>query len=194
MDNLDDLKALWHTAKTDNLPTAAEIKQLSGKFRHQQLRRKWLVVIGAIITALSMVAVMLVYHARFITTWIGELLIIGSCVAIIIDNVKAMKRYDELDDCSNKELLAFVEKTRQNQIRYYKRTEYLIMLPCCVGWLLYLYEVAMRLTSHSIWVLMGAVIYLLIIWLWVRPYYFKKNGKKLNALEDRIKNISKQLE
>jgi Flp pilus assembly protein TadB len=194
MDNLDDLKALWHTAKIDNLPTAQEVKQLSIKFRRQHVRKKRLIIIGAIITALLMIGVMLVYHARLTTTWIGEVLIIGSCVALVFDNNKAMRRFNELDDCSNKEFVAFIEKTRQNQIQYYKRKEYLIMLPACVGWLMYLYEVAMHWPGFSRWVYVGAVVYLLVIWFWVRPYYFKKNAKKLNTIEERLKNISKQLE
>lgn len=194
MDNLNDLKALWRTAKTDDLPTSAEMLQLVKKFRQQRLRKKWLVVAVGAGTLLSMLAVMLVRHTQLTTTWVGEVIIASSSLALMVDNILSMKRFNQLDNCSNKEFLAFVEKTRQNQLRYHQKTEYLIMLPFCIGWLLYLYEIVIMAGGLLFWVYVPAIIYLLIIWLWVRPYTYKKDEKKLNALEERLKNIHKQLE
>ncbi|MBS7566425.1 hypothetical protein KHS38_18595 [Mucilaginibacter sp. Bleaf8] len=194
MDNLNDLKALWLTAKTDDLPTSAEMLQIIKKFRQQRLKKKRLVIILAGVTALSMVAVMLFHRSQLFTTWAGEVLIILSSLALMIDNIRSMKRFQQLDNCSNKEFVSFIEKTRQNQLQYYKKKEYMIMLPCCIGWLLYLYEIVIITGGLFMWVYVPAVIYLLVIWLWVRPYTFKKDAKKLNAIEERLKNIHKQLE
>jgi len=61
MDNLDDLKAIWHTAKTDVLPTSGEMLQMIRKFRSQKLRNKWLVIGVSCLSSCFMVLVLSIF-------------------------------------------------------------------------------------------------------------------------------------
>jgi len=193
MDNLTDLKAIWHTAKTDSLPTSAEMLKLIKQFRRQRLKKKWMIIIGASFLTVVMVFGMITYHSKLLTTLIGEVLIIASMVLLAATNIKSLKRFYQLDDCSNLEFLDFIEQTRQNQIYYYKKTQVAIMLLCSVGLLLYMYELASRHQSWFIGIYAGISVYLLVIWLVVRPYFFKKNAKKLSNVRIRLEKLSKQL-
>lgn len=193
MDNLTDIKAIWLTAKTDNLPTSNEMIQFVRKFRGQKLRKKWTVIIGSGLLSLLVIAVMVIGNFKLLITYTGGGMIAVSGILLAFTNIKSLKRFYQLDDCSNLEFLAFIEQTRQNQIYYYKKTQVIIMLFCSVGLLLYMYEPASR---HMVWLIgiyAACIIYLLILWLVVRPRIFKRNAEKLNTTRQRLEKISQQL-
>jgi hypothetical protein len=193
MDNLDDLKALWRTAKTDSLPSSKEMRQLVSKFRHQKLRSKWLVIVSSCLLALVIISILIITDFKMATTYIGGGLMAISALLLAATNIKSLKRFYQLEDCSNLEFLAFIEQTRQNQIYYYKKTMGIIVSVCVVGWLLYFYEFAYQ---HPLWltgIYASILVYLAIMWFVVRPRSFKKDQAKLNATQQRLENISNQL-
>lgn len=193
MDNLTDLKAIWLTAKTDSLPTSNEIVELVRKFRGQKLRKKWMVIIGSALLSLLVIAVMIVVDYKLLITYVGGGMIAVSGLVLSYTNIKSLKRFYRLDDCSNLEFLAFIEQTRLNQLYYYKKTQIVIMLFCSLGLLLYMYEPASKHMGWFIAIYASCTVYLLVIWLVVRPRIFKKNAAKLNATRQRLENISQQL-
>ncbi|CAM3853936.1 hypothetical protein MUGA111182_13240 [Mucilaginibacter galii] len=193
MDNLDDLKAIWHTAKTDALPSSQEMLQMIRKFRGQKLRNKWLMIISSLSLSAFLVSALFTGHTEYISTYIGGLLMALSGVLIAATNARSLKRFYRLDDCSNLDFVAFIEITRQNQVYYYKKTMVVIVVLCLVGWMLYMYE---PLVKHWLW--MGGVysaflVYMAIMWFVVRPRSFKKDQDKLNTMRQRLENISNQL-
>jgi hypothetical protein len=193
MDNLPDLKAIWHTAKTESLPSADEMLGMVIKFRRQKLRSKWLVIVSSCLLSCLIIAVLIIVPFKLWTTYIGGGLMAASCILLAATNIRSLKRFYQLNDCNNLEFLAFIEQTRLNQIAYYKKTQVLIMLLTSIGLLLYLYE---PLVEHPVWffaIYSLSMIYFLIIWLWVRPRYFKKHSEKLNATRERLENLSHQL-
>lgn len=193
MNNLTDLKALWHTAPTGSLPTSAQMLQLIKKFRKGHLRKKWLVIICALALAGLMVGVMFTYHSKMATTRIGEVMMALSSLLLAATNLRSLGRFKQLDNCSNLEFLAFIEQTRQNQIYYYKKTQVYIMLLCSVGLLLYLYEAVAGKPLWMAGMYGGTLIYLVVMWLIVRPRYFKKDAQKLQALRQHYEKMAQQL-
>ncbi|WP_345948822.1 hypothetical protein ABDD95_18425 [Mucilaginibacter sp. PAMB04274] len=194
MDNLNDLKAIWHTAKTESLPTSKEMMQLVGKFRGQKLKRKWLVIVIAAFIGCLMLAVLVVTPFKLFTTYFGGALIIAGSVLLAATEIRSLKRFNKLNDCSNLEFLAFIEKTRQNQIFYYKKTMVVIVLLCSVGWVLYMYEPVQKYPFWRVGIYTVMAIYLAVMWFVVRPRALKKDGEKLNAIKQRLESITKQLQ
>lgn len=193
MDNLDDLKAIWHTAKTDSLPTSLEMKQLIKKFRNQKLRNKWLIIIASCLISILIIVVLFITPFKMLITYLGGGLLAASTVLLAATNIKSLKRFYQLENCSNQQFLAFIEQTRQNQVYYYKKTQTVIGLLWAIGWLLYLYEPVIKYPKWSIWVYAIAITYVLVMWFIVRPRSFKKNAEKLNATRQRLEKISNQL-
>lgn len=194
MDNLTNLKAIWHTASTSSLPSSAEMLRLIKQFRRQRLKKKWLTIITSFLLAVLMIFVMFSYHSKMVTTRIGEVFMIVSSLWLAFTNIRSLKRFYQFDDSgSNMEFLAFIEKTRQNQIYYYKNTQVVVMLLNSAGLLFYLYELASRHLSWFVWLYGGIIVYLLVIWLFVRPLFFRRNSKKLNATRERLEKILNQL-
>jgi cell division protein FtsW (lipid II flippase) len=193
MNSLDDLKSLWHTAKTESLPTSKEMVQMVKKFRNEKLRKKWLVIVCSLLIACLILAVMVVTDFKLITTYIGGSLMAISMLLLAFTNIRSLKRFYNLEDCSNVEFLDFIERTRQNQVYYYKKTMVAIVLVCVVGWLLYLYEPLQQYPDWRVIVYALVITYLLIMWFFVRPRSFKKNAEKLEATRQRLIKISNQL-
>ncbi|MGI4729001.1 MAG: hypothetical protein ACRYGB_10555 [Janthinobacterium lividum] len=193
MDNLDDLKAIWHTANTDSLPSSKEMLEIIRKFRAQKLRNKWLVIICSCLLSLLIVIVLFTFRFHLVSTYIGGGLMAASALLLAATNIRSLKRFYQLEDCSNREFLDFIEQTRQNQIYYYKKTHAVIILLCTVGWALYTYEPTHQ---HPVWLISTYTVisaYLAIMWFVVRPRTFKKGQEKLNATRQRLEKISNQL-
>lgn len=193
MNNSDDLKAIWHSAKTDSLPGPDIMLQMIKRFRSQKLRNKWLVIVSSCLLSCLIIAVLFIVHFTMPVTYIGGGLMAASGLLLAVTNIRSLKRFYRLDDCSNLQFLAFIEQTRLNQAYYYKKTQAVVMLLCSAGLLLYLYEPT---AGHPMWFIgiYGlSIIYLLVMWFFVRPRYYKKGAEKLNATLHRLESISEQL-
>jgi hypothetical protein len=193
MDNLNELRAIWLTAKTDSLPDSKEMVMIIKKFRN----RKLLKIISQVVTAtVAVVTIMIVgftYKSAMVTTRIGEVLIGVAGLMLVTTNINSFNRFYRLKECSNKDFIKFLEQTRLRQLFYYKRTQVAAMFVCSAGLAFYLYEGVYQSTILTIVVYTLTAVYILIGWFVVRPWFFKREQKKLNATMERLETISKQL-
>jgi len=193
MDNLNELKAIWLTAKTDDLPGSKEMLRIVKKFRNERLRRKLLIILIALISLGMIVTTIVVVRSTMMTTVLGEIFTILACLILIFTNARSMKRFIELKDCSNKEFIEFLEQTRRNQLYYYKKTQVAGMVLSSAGLFLYLYEQVYRNLLWSVIIYSIVVIWTLFLWLYMRPRNFKKQGAKLDATMEKLRKISDQI-
>lgn len=192
MDNLNELKAIWQTAGTPNLPGPDEMKRQIKSFQQQRVRKKWMVIVLSSLLAVFISCVTLFSGAKMVTTWLGGMLIALACVLLAVDNWRSMKRFSQLDNCSNREFLAFIERTRQNQLRFYKKTQLLVFSLCITGLVLYLYEPATKRPLYTGILFAATCVYWLLLWFVVRPRVFAKNAAKLNRLKEHAEKLAQQ--
>lgn len=193
MDNLTDLKAIWQTAKTDSLPSAAETRALVKKFRRERLRKKWLVIAASSAMVLIMLVMMFSERSKMITTHIGGILIMAAGTVLAVTNIRSLRRFYELNDVSNLDFLAFIEQTRLNQLYFYRKTQLVIFILTSVGLLFSLYEPFSRHPLKSAVLFITCTIWLLFTFLVLRPRAYKRSAAALNAMKERLEKISKQL-
>lgn len=194
MDNLSDLSALWHTANTKPLPDAGEMMHTIKNFRDQRLAKKWMLIMFSLFLAGLMIVVMSIVRFSFVSTYIGGSLIAASGLLLAVTNARSLRRFYQLDEnCSNKEFVDFIERTRLNQVFYYKKTQVLIITICSIGFLLYLYEPATRHLAWTIILFIMTAGCLLFSWLKMRPRAFKKSQQKIDDLARQFHIISNQL-
>jgi len=193
MNNLDDLKTIWHKAKTDSLPTSDAMISTVKKFKGQKLRNKWSTIIVSGLSFCIIIAALYIVPFKLLTTYMGGGMMALSSVLLAGTNIKSLKRFQQLRDCSNLEFVSFLEQTRQNQLYYYKKTQVVVMLFTSVGLLLYIYELTLGNTTLFICIYSVCTVYLAIMWFYVRHRYFIKNAKKLDETLLRLQSISKQL-
>jgi len=193
MDNLNDLKAIWLTAKTNTLPDSAEMVQHIKKYRRQKLSK----LIGLIALAFLSVAIMgfilLEYRSAMITTRIAEILILVAALILAATNLNSLNRFYKLTACSNKEFIRFLEHTRVRRLFYYKRTQVAVLSCCLAAMSLSLYGAVYSHDRFFIIFYIAIIIYILVMGIFVRPKLFKKQSAKLNATIEKIEKISKQL-
>ena len=192
MDNLNDLKAIWLSADTHHLPAADEIVRYVKKYRNQKLRKKALLIAIATILAGFEVAVMFFYKSMLWSTTLGESLMVLGCSIVVATNINSFNRMYGLKDLSNKEFVAFFERTRQRQIFHYTKTQVVCFAVSAAGLLLYLYEMVYKNTLWTVIIYGITLLYLAIMWLVVRPRMYKKIELKMNETMERINALSKQ--
>jgi tellurite resistance protein TehA-like permease len=194
MDNLNELKTIWQTAKTNELPTSAEMVKMAKKFRYQKLRNKVVSIavgVGAIVLMLTFL-----FHKPVLapTTIAGMVFTLIACVILIYTNARSIKRFIELNDYSNKECIQFLEQTRRNQLHYYKYTQVVGLTFSSIGLLLFLYEFVQKSTTLSAGFYAIAVGWTIFICFYLRPRNFKKRSAKLNDMLTSLKKINDQLQ
>jgi hypothetical protein len=194
MDNLNDLKAIWRTAKTDDLPGSAEMLLLVKKFRDKKLLNKILTITVAVTGIVLTVFAVLTNSFSLLSSKIGAVLTVLACIVLATTNIRSIKRFILLKDCSNREFILFLEQTRRNQLYYYKKTQVLGMALSSAGLLLYVYELAHKRVIFIVVFYAITIAWVLIMWLYIRPRSFKKQTAKLNETLERLKNISNQIE
>ena len=194
MDNLNELKAIWQTAKTDELPTTADMVKMAKKFRYQKLRNKVLSIIVGVGAMGLMLGFFVNTPVLAIPTIVGMIFTLIACVILIYTNARSIKRFIDLKDYSNKEFIQFLEQTRRNQLYYYKYTQVMGLLFSSIGLLLFLYDFVKHQTVLAAVFYSIAVGWTIFICFYLRPRNFKKQSAKLNDMLTSLKKINDQLQ
>lgn len=193
MDNLNDLKKIWHTANTDGLPNSNEIMRMAKKFRNQKLIKKVALIVTALILNVFMIIVIFSYKSTMVTTWLGEGCILLAGSILLYTNINSIGRFYRFKDYANKEFIQFLEQTRLNQVNFYRKTQAIALTIASAGLLLYPYESVHKDKTLFIATYTFMVIYIAIIWLVIRPRTYKKGRKKLEETIEKMDRLTKQL-
>jgi hypothetical protein len=193
MDDLNEMKGIWMKAKTDGLPSADEMTSIIKKYRHQKLTKIALIMFAAIASVALMIGVIFYYKSAMITTLIGKGLIIVAGIILVISKASSLVRYYKLSATSNKDFIRFLERTRERQIFYYKKTQVAAATIISIGLVLYIFEVVHKSKFLLITSYLLLTAYLLVLLLVVRPRIFKREAKKLNDKIERLKALADQI-
>jgi len=194
MDNLSELKQIWLTAKTDNLPGSTEMMQVIRKYRNKKLVKLCGLSIAAIILIAILVRVVFVYKSTMVTTRIGEGLMIIAGLMLLGTTASSLFRFYRMKDQNNKEFIRFLERTRQRQLFYYKRTQVIALSVCSLGLCFYIFEAVYRDTTYWIAGYSFLLIYIGVLTIIVRPRMFRRQDKKLSEQIQKLEALSKQIE
>ncbi|EHQ28782.1 hypothetical protein [Mucilaginibacter paludis] len=193
MDNLNDLKKIWLTADTSGLPNADEIVVIIKNYRSQKLIKKALLVATALLLTATMVLIVFKYRPVMLSTRIGEACIIAAGVMLIYTNTYSLSRIYKLRNCTNKEFIKHLEQAHANRIFYHQKTQVAGLLLTSLGLLLYEFELVYLNLAVCIAAYLAMVVWLLIVWLVIRPRAFKKQQEKFNSTLKKIETLTKQL-
>lgn len=193
MEEINDWQAVWKTADTTALPSAREMKTEIRQFLQKRIQKKWMVIVAGLALAALVIAVIAVVPFKYVSSYIGAGLIALSCLGLSFDNARSLKRFYRSNDHSAADFLAFIEKTRQNQLRYHRQTQGILLIGFSSGLGLYLYEPALRhpLATAGIYGVFG--VYVAVCWWVIRPRVFVRSGEALNKAKERVERLQEQL-
>ena len=193
MDNLNDLKKIWLTADTKGLPNSSEMVRIVKKYRNKKLVKIAAVVFVALLLSVLMVFVMFFYESKMWTTRLGEICILISSLILLATNLNSLSRFYKFNDFDNVDFIKFLEKTRLRQAFYHNKTQVAALTFCSVGLILYLIETLVQKPSWAIYIYAYIVIYLVVMWVIVRPRMYRKQSKKMNEMISRFEKLSNQI-
>lgn len=192
MDNLNDLRKIWLTADTSSIPDTAEMMRAVRKYRSQKLIKKAALVLATLFLTAVMVSVVFLYKSVMISTRLGEACIIAAGLILVFTNIGSIGRLYKVKNLSNKEFIAYLEQVKINRAKYYRKTQVIGFSLVSLGLLLYIYEGIRAYT----WLLLASyafvLLYIIIMWLVVRPRVYKRQAKKLDATINEMKRLADQ--
>lgn len=193
MEDLNDLKGLWLKANISSLPDSKEMARAIKKFRAEKLFKICYFILIAFALVISMILLILTGDEIFLSTRIGGILIILAGLLFIATNLNSLYRFYNLKECSNKDFLIFLEKTKIRQLFYYNRTQIVGLCLMFCGLLIYLYEFVSTNTILFIISYLFVLLYLLLVVKVLRPKAFKINSKKLQLQIEHLQSMNNQL-
>lgn len=193
MEEINEWQSVWRTADTRALPSAEEMKGFIRRFLQKRVQKKWMMIIAGFVLAMLVIAVLCIVPFHYATSYIGGAVIVLSCLGISYDNARSLQRFYQFNDSSNTDFLAFIEKTRQNQLRYHQQTLKILLTGFSVGMGLYLYEPALRNPVGVAGMYIVFAVYVAVCWLVIRPRVFMKGGRELDRARERMEKLQQQL-
>ena len=192
MDNLTDLKKLWLSADTGNLPRTSEMMHAISKYRSSKLIKKTALIVAAILLTAVMVAVVFNYKSVMVSTRVGEVLIIAAGIMLVVGNIRSIGRLYRVKDHTNKEFIEYLGQVQRNRIYYHKKTQVVGLLLTSIGLLLYIYEGVYKNLVLCIAAYAFIVAYIAVAWFIIRPRAYKRQAKKLEETIKKMESIAKQ--
>ncbi|MEJ7559725.1 MAG: hypothetical protein WKF66_15555 [Pedobacter sp.] len=192
MEDLNNLHNLWKSAKPASLPDVAEMQKNMKQFRSQKLRNKMRSVTVTVLIVILSIVVLITVKSLWFSTQVAIVLNIAACMVLAATNLRSMKRFIGLKDLSNLEFLAFLQQTRRNQLRYYRRTEIIGLTLISASTLLFPYQFTKENMVIATVLYLLAIAWLLILWVYIRPRSFRRQTTKLNAELSRFEEIVQQ--
>ena len=192
MENLNELKAIWLNVKTTSLPSSNQMVTIIKNNKNKTLRRLVFLVLGAFAMIIFVLFASDVYDFKFISSKIGEALIIFSGLILMITNLNSLNRFYKLKVCSNKDYISFLEQTQVRQLFYFKYTQVVGLAFSFIGLVFYLYELVYQNQLIMIISYLLLLLYFSIVFFYLRPKSYKKGIVKLNLELEKVRRISQQ--
>ena len=192
MSDFNDIQALWQTARTNDLPSTDEIIKMIKKYRLKEVMKKLALIVLNFILLAVMYKVIVEYHSTFLTTRIGEALLILAILFLIVTNTIDLNRVTKQKDRSNEDFVHFLKLEQLRLIAFYKRTQQIGLAIASTGLGLYIFE---ECSHDTTWLIIGYslfFVYVLVCWFIIRPYAFRKKTKQLNIFIAKLEKLSGQ--
>ena len=192
MDNLDNIRSLWVSARTSMLPEPDAVILAAKKYKNAALFRTVRLLAYAFILTLLLIILWCYTNPKMISTSLGEGFLLLAILILIGTNLNTLHRFYYTRDLNNTEFIAFLKKTHERQLFYHSRTQVLGLCCTTVGILLYLFETANQ-HAAGLALYIAVLIFLIILWLFIRPAVFKKQSAKLQLLIKQMENLASQI-
>lgn len=193
MDNLNDIRAVWRSARVDNLPDVQEIKAVIHRYRRRRMWRRAGLVAAAVLVSCLLCLHLFRYTGPSVLDRLPDILALALWGFLLVQNGRSFRRAYRMRDYNNKDFLAYLDRSQAANIRYYKSTLLIALAVGSVGQLLLVYNEFHQSLVPCLIAYVVTVAFLLYIWLVFRPRQFRKKMRRFETLRARMEKISGQL-
>jgi hypothetical protein len=192
MNDFNDIKDLWQSARANDLPGAKEVVRSIKNYRAKQVIKNIAVIAMALFLVAVMVHVVFTYKSVMLTTRLGEACFFLALFILIGISIQALSRVPAKGDHSNGSFLHYLKQEQLKLISFYKRTQAFAFAVSAAGLGLYLFEGL----KDANWLIAGYAcftVYVLACWFILRPLAFRAKTKKLREEIMKLEKLSGQL-
>src|SRR5215213_9964641 len=119
MEELNDLKEVWLTAKTDALPGADEALKLIKRYRLKMIIKKSAsILLLLLMTILMLYAVF--YGFKRLPTRLGELGFFIGIFVLILSNTNSLRRAFNQVNRTNQEFMEYLKQAQRGRVYFYE--------------------------------------------------------------------------
>ncbi len=192
MDSFEDLKQLWLSEKTTNLPDFAQMRKMIAAEKNRHRRRIWFSVAAAVVLLILMIALVVFSEAKLLSTFFGEALMFAAIFILLTSRINSLRRAFRMENISNREFiekLKFDIKRLTNDWNAVQKAGFICLGS---GYLLFLYESVYQNRQAMMIGYSLAIIMLAAAWFFLRPFANRRKLEKKELLLKQIENLSQQ--
>ena len=190
MEELNDLKDLWLTAKVDSLPNADEALKIVKRHRFKMIVKKAATILMLLLMTILMLYIVL-YGPKMLTTRIGELGFFIGIFVLIVSNTNSLRRAFNQINRTNQEFIEYLKQAQHGRVYFYEKIQPILFLVMSLSLFLIVYELVYKKLVLMLIVYLLLTIYVVVMWIIVRPRIIKKRTKQLKEIIDRLESLSK---
>ncbi|UII25761.1 hypothetical protein LVD15_21010 [Fulvivirga maritima] len=188
MDNFEDIKRLWNSENTSEIPDVKQIQTIFKKYQNKKKRNAFWLTGLFIACSISFLFIIIFHKPLLWTTTFGEILIsLGFLLGIIL-KLKTLKKISKDELKSNKEYLKDLMKSSSQEKSKANWHLIISVLFLTIGYGFFLYEEFKENQTQLILSYIGITLFTGVIYFIFRPLVkkiSKKNIKKvIEAMED----------
>jgi hypothetical protein len=193
MDSFDDIREIWATAKTSELPNLNEVLKTIKGHQVKHKLKSIAVIIATLFLVMVMIWVVFFYKSSMLTTRIGEGCFFIAMFILIGANVTSLRRAAKVKNCTNEEYVRYL-KTEQIQLAtFIKKTQAIGFAIVSIGLLLYVFEFVYKNNFSILLSYLIVTLYILLAWFVIRPIATRKKTKRLNETIEKLEKLANQL-
>lgn len=189
MDDFEDIKQLWNSKNTLDLPNLKQMQSVIKKYQARKKQNISFVISLIILCGITFTLVFIFHKPLYWTTPFGEILIALGFILVLIIKLNTLKKITKNELKSNK---VFLEDLIKGSIhKKSKANWYLIIsvLLLAIGCGFFIYEVIRDNQTELILSYLGLAIYTLVMYFIFRPFKKRRSKNKTKKMLEAIEKL-----
>ncbi|WP_027418815.1 hypothetical protein [Crocinitomix catalasitica] len=189
MDDFDDLKQLWNTHDSVDIPNLEQMQTVIAKYQKTKKRNAFLATTLFIFCGLAFIAIILLQKQTFWTTIFGEMMILSGFVSGIILKLNSLKNITNHQLKPNKDYLQDLSNTTHRKMKHASWHLILSVLLLVIGYGFFIYEKLQANQTTLILSYIGIGLFTLGLYFIFRPLVNKISHNKIEKMIKEIEDL-----
>jgi len=193
MESFNDIKLLWQTNETTNLPQLADIEVVMRQYNKKRKKKTLLAVILLVCILIILFLLITFVTIKMWTTYFGIIIWMGLAFYSIYLKFRRQSKSSNFEALANNDFLIALEKEENQTCIGKSKNQALLFIAWAVGFSFYIYEVSANNTNSLVIGYGSLVVYIIAIWFFYLPFMKKRNQKNIQKMITHIKQLKSQI-
>jgi len=189
MDDFEDIKQLWNSKNTLDIPNLEQIQTVIKKYQSKKKRNAFLVTALFISCGIAFILIIILHNPVLWTTTVGEILILIGFISGMILKLNTLKSLTKNELKSNKDFLKDLIKVsvqKKGKVNWHLIISVLLL---AIGYGFFIYEEIRENQTELILSYLRIVLFTLGMYFIFRPFIRKITKNKIEKMIEAIQNL-----